>query len=225
MESIDALTMLVGLAAGVALSAACGFRVFVPLLVAGVALRFEALPVQDDLAWLASTPALVTLGTASALEVGAYYVPRLDNLLDAVATPASVVAGILASAALFVGFDPLLQWTLAAVAGGSVAGGVQLGTVATRGVSTGLTGGLTNSLVSSGEALGALLLSVLAVVAPALAAALALVALALVLRRGRRGRVDPFLQSNLAAVAGGSGAGGVHLGTIGRTLRTARAGE
>jgi len=196
MDDITLLQTLAGLAAGVGLAAACGLRVFLPLLIGGVALRLGALPAQDGLTWLGSTPALIGFGTATVLEGVAYYVPWLDNLLDSIATPASVIAGTLAAAALFVGVDPFVQWTLAMIVGGGAAGTVQLGTVATRAASTGTTGGAANFLVSTVEGAGAIALSVLAVVAPVVAFALVAVVLVFAfraLRRWRRRRADGAL--------------------------------
>jgi len=186
MDDITLLQTLTGLAAGVGLAAACGFRVFLPLLVGGIALRLGALPAQDALAWLSSTPALIGLGTATALEGVAYYVPWLDNALDSIATPASVVAGTLAAAALLVGVDPFVQWTLATVVGGGAAGTVQLGTVATRAASTGTTGGAANFLVSTAEGVGAIALSVVAVVVPVVAFLVVAVVLFFAVRALRR---------------------------------------
>ena len=46
---------------------------------------------------------------------------------------------------------------MATIAGGSTAGVIQLGTVATRAVSTGVTGGLANPVVSTLEALASII--------------------------------------------------------------------
>jgi hypothetical protein len=118
---------LIAILAGLALSAATGFRVFVPLLFAGSAARLGYLELTPDMAWLGSDTALVALATATVLEVSAYYVPWLDNLLDTVATPTAVVAGVIAWAAVTPELSPLLRWTLAVVAGGGAAGVVQSG--------------------------------------------------------------------------------------------------
>ena len=123
---------LVGVLAGLALSAATGFRVFVPLLLTGSAARLGYLELTPDMAWLGSDAALVALATATVFEVSAYYVPWLDNLLDTMATPAAIVAGVMAWAAVTPELSPLLRWTLAIVAGGGAAGLVQSGTALLR---------------------------------------------------------------------------------------------
>src|SRR5439155_16825768 len=99
---------LVSIALGLGLSAACGFRVFVPLLAVSAAANLGYVQVSPGFSWMATTPALVAFGTATALEVAAYYVPWLDNFLDAVATPAAVLAGVITSASVFVGMPALV---------------------------------------------------------------------------------------------------------------------
>lgn len=168
---------LVGVLAGLALSAAVGFRVFVPLLLTGSAARLGYLELTPDMAWLGSDAALVALATATVLEVSAYYVPWLDNLLDTVATPTAIVAGVIAWAAVTPEFSPLLRWTLAIVAGGGAAGLVQSGTTLLRLHSSTFTAGLGNPVVATGELVGSLALSVLAVLAPVLAAVLVVLVL------------------------------------------------
>jgi len=168
---------LFGVLAGLALSAAVGFRVFVPLLLTGSAARLGYLELTTDMAWLGTDVALVALATATALEVSAYYVPWLDNLLDTVATPTAIVAGVIAWAAVTPELSPLLRWTLAVVAGGGAAGLVQSGTTLLRLHSSAFTGGLGNPVVATGELAGSVSLSVLAVLAPVLGAMLVVLVL------------------------------------------------
>jgi hypothetical protein len=100
---------LLSIALGVGLAAATGFRVFLPLLVASLAARSGALPLSDGFAWLASTPALVTLGTAAVLETLAYYIPGVDHVLDVIASPATLAAGVIASAAVMADVPPAVM--------------------------------------------------------------------------------------------------------------------
>lgn len=173
-------------ALGIGLAAACGFRVFVPLFLMGIAGASGWLTLSSDAAWAATTPALLALGTATALEVGAYYVPWLDHALDTVATPAALLAGIGASAAVLGDLPPALRWGTAVVAGGGAAGLVQGATVLLRTKSGVLTGGLANPLVATLEAGGAVTLALLAVALPLLALLLVLVFLVWVGRRAGR---------------------------------------
>lgn len=134
----------------------------------------------DELSWIASWTAVALFGTATVVEVVAYYVPWADNLLDTIATPAAMIAGIVASASVLGELPPVLQWTLAAVAGGGAAGVVQAGTVLLRGASSATTGGLGNFMVSTTEIVLALGTAVLALLAPFIAFALPLAAAAFV---------------------------------------------
>lgn len=160
------------LVVGIGLSAACGFRVFVPMLIMSIAARTGHLELADSFAWIATTPALAAFSAATMLEIGGYYIPWLDNLLDALTTPCAVVAGIIASGAMVTELDPMLHWTLAVVAGGGSATLVQVGTGALRQASALTTAGLGNPIVSTAELGGSLLLSIFAILLPFLALAL-----------------------------------------------------
>jgi hypothetical protein len=163
----------------------------VPLLVASAASLTGHLELAPDFDWIGTTPALVGFAVAAALEVGAYLVPLLDNALDALATPAATVAGTILTASAVVDVSPWLKWSLAIVAGGGIAGTVQLFTGATRLTSTATTGGLANPAVSTAEAGGAAGVSILAVATPVLGALIALllvyVAVRTLVRRRRFG--------------------------------------
>jgi len=184
------MDLLLPICAGVALAAACGFRVFVPMLALGIAARAGAIDPSAGLEWICSIPAITVFGVATLTEVAAYYIPWLDHALDTITTPGSVVAGTLAAAAAMGDLDPAVKWTLAFVAGGGTAGVVQGGTVVTRALSGATTGGFGNPAVSTAENAASIVLSILAIVAPLLAAALVLFLFAWILRlffRRRRG--------------------------------------
>lgn len=166
----------------VGLAAACGFRVFLPLLGLSVAGMSGHLTLEPSLSWLATWPALSVLATATVLEVAAYYVPWVDNLLDTVATPMAIAAGTLASATQLGDMSPVMQWSLAAITGGGVSGVVQTGSVAMRAASSGLTGGLANVVVSTAELLGAVITTLLAILLPVVGFVFALVFLFWVIR-------------------------------------------
>ena len=117
----DSFDLLFSVALGIGLAAATGFRVFVPLLVAGLAARAGWVPLTESFAWLQSTPALVALSTAAVLEILAFYIPGLDHLLDVLAAPLAVIAGIVASASVMVDMPPEVRWPIAVIAGGGVA--------------------------------------------------------------------------------------------------------
>ncbi|HEV2296728.1 MAG TPA: DUF4126 domain-containing protein [Tepidisphaeraceae bacterium] len=185
---------LLAICAGIALAAASGFRVFVPMLALGIAARSGVIDPSAGLEWVASIPAITVFGVATAAEIGAYYIPWIDNALDTVTTPGSVIAGSLAAAAAMGDVDPAVKWTLAIIAGGGAAAVVQGGTVLTRALSSATTGGVGNPAVSTGEAAGSIVLSVLAILLPLLAALLVIMLFVWIARlffRWRRRHVAP----------------------------------
>lgn len=177
---------------GLGLAAACGFRIFVPFLVMSAAAHLGYLGVDGRFEWIGSTPALIVFGVATLMEIGAYYLPWLDNLLDTVAAPTAVVAGVVATASVVTDADPLLKWTLAVIAGGGLAGAVQALTSGARGASTLTTGGLANPIISTFEAGGAFGLAALAIALPVVALLVVVLFFASVVRflRRRRQRVS-----------------------------------
>ncbi len=160
------LQSLLSIALGIGLAAAAGFRVFVPLLAAGIAARAGILPLTDGFQWLASTPALLMLGTAAVFEVLAYYIPGVDHALDLIAGPAAVGAGVVASASVMSDVPPAVMWPLAIIAGGGVAGLTKGSTALLRAKSGVMTLGLANPVVATVETLGAAALAILAIVVP-----------------------------------------------------------
>jgi hypothetical protein len=174
---------LIGVLVGIGLSAASGFRVFIPLLALSAAGHYGIIPLGESFSWLASWQAMLAFGVAGVLEVGAYYIPWLDHALDALLAPAAAVAGTLMTASTLGDASPLLKWSFAIIAGGGVSSMVHFGTSAVRAAVSLPTGGLGNPLVSSAEGLGALALSLLAIFVPILAFAVVLWILYRVLRR------------------------------------------
>ena len=166
------MDILLSVCLGIGLSAACGFRVFVPFLVMSIASLSGHLQLAHGFEWIGSYPALIAFSVATALEIAGYYIPWLDHLLDTIASPAAVVAGTVVSASLVTDMSPLLKWSLAIIAGGGAAGAVQATTVAARSLSLVGTGGLANPLVATVELAGSVVTSVLAVLVPLLGIAL-----------------------------------------------------
>jgi hypothetical protein len=113
--------------------------------------------------------------TATILEIAAYYIPWLDNLLDSIATPAAVVAGTLImsvvnTAPVITDTSPLLKWSLALIAGGGTAGLIQSTTVALRGASSLTTAGLANFALASTELAASLTTTISSLFLPVLTA-------------------------------------------------------
>lgn len=171
---------------GVALAAATGFRVFLPMLIVSGAAYTGHLRLDDSFAWLGAPPALIMLSVAALVEVLAYYIPVVDNLLDVVAAPTAFIAGTVLSAAVMTDMPPMVKWTAAVIAGGGVAGFTRGLTGILRAHSTVLTGGLGNFVISTAELGGAVLISLLALAAPLLAIALVALFLLTAMRLLRR---------------------------------------
>ena len=180
------LELVFAICLGIGLAAACGFRVFVPLLGMSAAALAGQLSLSEGFQWVGTWPALVCFATATVLEVAAYYVPWIDNALDSIATPAAVVAGTLVAASVMGDLSPLARWSLAVIAGGGAAGLVQSGTVALRGTSTITTGGLGNFLVATAELVASVCTTVLALLTPIFCVGLLLLASGLALMRYKR---------------------------------------
>jgi hypothetical protein len=171
---------------GVALAAATGFRVFLPMLIVSGAAYTGHLHLDNSFAWLATPSALIMLSVAAIAEILAYYIPVIDNLLDALATPAALVAGTVVSAAVITDAPPMVKWTAAVIAGGGIAGLTQGVTGILRAHSTLLTGGLGNFVISTVQLGGAVLISFLALAAPVVAIALVVLFLLVAIRLLRR---------------------------------------
>jgi hypothetical protein len=182
------------IALGVALAAATGFRVFVPLLAASIAAYTGHLHPADNFAWLGTPAAMVMFGVAAIVEVLAYYVPAVDNLLDTLTTPLALVAGTVVSAAVITDLPPLIKWSTAIIAGGGAAAITQGITTLLRAKSTTFTAGLGNPLVSTFEMIAAIIVAVLALLAPLVALALVAAFCVVTVRLVRR-----FLRSDKAA--------------------------
>ncbi len=160
------IELLFSVALGIGLSAACGMRIFAPFAVMSAATLAGQLSLSPGFAWIGTYEALVVFGVATLIEIVSYYIPWVDNLLDAIATPTAVVAGAVATAAVLTDMSPLMRWTLAAIAGGGTAGIIQMSTTWVRGMSSVTTGGLGNFVVATGEWLGAFTTATLTVLFP-----------------------------------------------------------
>lgn len=177
---------VVDLLLGIGLSAAAGFRLFVPFLILSVAavVGHIDLPAQFD--WIETNQALIVLAAASLLEVVGYYIPWLDHLLDTIATPAAVIAGTLVTALATSGVNPLLQWTLAIIAGGGTAGLTKGMNNMLRLISTSISVGLTNPVFATIELILAIGITLLAMTLPIATGVLVIVLLLTLLRRARQ---------------------------------------
>lgn len=154
---------------GIGLSATCGFRIFVPLLVMSIAGQLNLLELSPAFAWIESVPALIAFGVATALELLAYLIPLVDNALNAVTIPLTVVAGTVITAAVILDLNPFLTWTLAVIAGGGASLAGSAASNLLHGGSTAATGGAANPVLSAVESVFSAIMSVLSVLVPVLA--------------------------------------------------------
>lgn len=176
IETISAVAL------GIGLSASAGFRVFIPLLVAGLASHFGILSLGDSFQWMSSTPALICFGVASILEVLAYYIPFVDNLIDTIATPLSVGAGTLLMTSVFPAESEWMKWVMGFIVGGGAAAAIQSGSAITRLLSSQFTAGTGNPVVSTTEGVAATGFSILSLVIPIFVAILIIVFIVIILR-------------------------------------------
>jgi hypothetical protein len=175
--------LLISLCVGIALSACSGFRIFVPMLIANLATRFEVLDLSQGFEWLGSSAATYILGAATLAEILAYYIPVVDNLLDTIAMPASFVAGTILTTSFLKIDSPELKWTLGIVAGGSMAGTIQAGTGLLRLASTKFTGGFGNSILATIENFISIIFSALTLWIPVFIAILCVLLFVFLIRK------------------------------------------
>jgi hypothetical protein len=117
--------------------------------------------------WMGSTAAIICFGAATIFEIAGYYIPFVDNALDTVTTPASVIAGtLLTASAILPDIDPMLKWGLGIIVGGGSAGIIQAGTALTRATSTATTAGVANPIVATVEHILAIVGSIFSIIIP-----------------------------------------------------------
>ncbi len=167
---------------GIGLSAAVGFRVFVPMLVVSLASMAGFVHLSPGFAWMGTPVAALVFAVATLIELLGFLVPWVSNALDSIATPAATIAGVIMMAAVLTDMSPIARWALAIIAGGGVALTVQGATVVTRAVAAGSTGGVANPIVAVVEAIGALVVTITTIVIPVIMGILILIVVLLLLR-------------------------------------------
>ena len=205
MEITNAWQLVIAACTGIGLSAACGFRVFIPVLFAAAAARAGLLTLSESMSWLSSDIALIILGIATILEITAYFVPWLDNALDVISAPAAVIAAGVLTAGLTSEISPVLRWPLVAVAAANT--GIIKGAMGgVRATSTASTGGMTNFVVSGSEFVGAAAASALSIFIPVFAAVIAavLAVICIILFRKMKNIVYSLADRFLLKVRGGA---------------------
>ncbi len=177
------LTLALALLAGIAISAACGLRAFLPLLALGIGARWFGIELQPALRWLSGDAALIALGTAALIEIAGDKIPVVDHALDAVATVVRPATGAIAAYGVLVHWPTPWAQILALLLGGTALA-LHAVKAKTRLGSSVLSLGLANPVLSVAEDVTAVSLIAIAILAPVLVALLLL--LVFLLGSGRR---------------------------------------
>jgi hypothetical protein len=222
-DTVSILSIVIAVILGVGLSAAAGFRVFVPLLGAGIAVRLGWLTPGDSLAWVGSTPALVAFGLACVVELAGSLIPAVDHAIDALAAPMSAGAGSILMAVqmcdqLGLGvseqlsgiegtreLSPLVLWSIAIIVGGGLALGTHAVAAAGRAGSTLMTAGLANPIYAAVESVTSVAATILAIAVPPCCLIMvipALLVLILIVVRRRRAKLSASANAAAAPSAG-----------------------
>lgn len=165
MDFFDTTTIM-SFFLGIGLAASAGFRVFVPLFVLSLGAHFwgDYIDLNESWQWVGSWPAIITLGVATLVEIGGYYIPIVDNLLDTISVPLAAIAGTILMGSTLLDMGEVATWALAIIAGGGTAAAISGTTATTRAVSTGTTAGTGNFMVNTGETAAASALSITSII-------------------------------------------------------------
>lgn len=173
---------IISICLGIGLSASVGFRVFLPLFALSLASYFDVWQLNESWEWVGSIPALITLGVATIVEICAYFIPYVDNLLDSIAVPLAALAGTAVMLSTVADLSPVITWALAIIAGGGTAAAIAGTSGTTRLASTATTGGIANPVVSTIETGTSVVMSVLSIFVPVIAIILVVIILIIIFR-------------------------------------------
>ncbi len=168
------MDIAIGICLGLGLAASCGFRVFVPLLISNIASMTGIVNLGGGFEWMGSWPAFAIFLTATIAEIGAYYIPVIDNALDTISVPLAAVAGTLLSVTFITDVPPMVQWTLGIIVGGGSAAVIKSGASMARLKSTAFTAGWANWIIATFEHVTSFVMSVLTVLLPIVMGVIAL---------------------------------------------------
>ncbi len=169
--------VIISICLGIGLAASAGFRIFIPLLVLSIAGYMQWIPLQENWQWVGSMTAIIVLAVATVIELAAYFIPYVDNILDTLSIPLASVAGTVIMFTVLGDVDPIYSWALAIIAGGGTAAAIASTTGAARATSTSITAGIGNPIISFMEAIASFLVSIISLIAPVLGLLTALLTL------------------------------------------------
>lgn len=173
---------IISICLGVGLSASVGFRVFLPLFALSLASYFDVWQLNESWQWIGGTAALLTLGAATLVEICAYFIPYVDNLLDSIAVPLAALAGTAIMLSTVADLSPVITWSLAIIAGGGTAAAVAGTSSTARFASTATTGGIANPIVSTIETGTSIIMSITSIFLPILAVILVAILLFIIFK-------------------------------------------
>ncbi|WP_325447826.1 DUF4126 domain-containing protein [Gelidibacter sp.] len=160
---------IISICLGIGLAASVGFRVFLPLFALSLASYFDVWELNSSWLWIGSLTAVITFGVATLIEILAYYIPFVDNLLDTIAIPLATIAGTAVMVSTVADLDPIITWAMAIIAGGGTAAAIKSAAGASRVTSTVSTAGFGNPLVSTIETGTSLVISIFSIFLPVIA--------------------------------------------------------
>ncbi|MCL8006243.1 DUF4126 domain-containing protein [Gelidibacter japonicus] len=182
---------IISICLGIGLAASVGFRVFLPLFVLSLASYFEVWELNASWLWIGSLTAVITFGVATLIEILAYYIPFVDNLLDTIAIPLATIAGTAVMVSTVADLNPVISWALAIIAGGGTAAAIKSTATASRATSTISTAGFGNPLISTVETGASLIISIFSIFLPIFAFVLVVLILIVIFKLYKK-----FKQSN-----------------------------
>lgn len=175
LENIPYLSYVISAFVGIGLSAAAGFRIFLPMFLISLSSYMGWVPVSEGFEWLSGLTGLISTGIATVIEILSYYIPIVDNFLDTLSVPLATVAGSVIFASQLGDISGVPEWVLTIIAGGGTAATISTGFAKLRTVSSLTTSGVGNPIVSTVENVGAGIMTFLALFVPILAVLLIIV--------------------------------------------------
>lgn len=173
---------LISIFLGIGLAASVGFRIFLPLFALSLASYFNIWELNESWEWIGGTLALWILGIATVVEIFAYYIPYIDNILDTIAVPLAAIAGTAVMVSTVAELSPAITWALAIIAGGGTAVAISGASGATRLSSTITTAGFGNPVISTVETGTSIFMSLISIFLPVIAVILVAIVLFIIFR-------------------------------------------
>ncbi|MBK7446799.1 MAG: DUF4126 domain-containing protein [Ignavibacteria bacterium] len=146
---------------GLGLSAASGFRLFVPFAILSIFSISGIYNITSTPFIFSSDLFLIIFIILSVSEVLLFYNPWIDNMLDLISTPASIFSGIILTYFVLYDTEIYLRLLISVILGGLVSLNVQLLTVKARSSTSIFSKGNGNQIVSTIENISSIFISIL----------------------------------------------------------------